>query len=177
MKAYIVYRIALCIHLEVYLLLSMLILNETIRVDLIVFIAIFADVATIAIAYDNAPFAKAPVEWQLPKVWVVSTVMGLVLAAGTWITRASMFLKDGGIIQNFGSIQEVLFLEVALTESWVIFITRMSIGEQGGGFVWPSWQLVGAVFGVDVLATLFALFGWIGGPSPGHGDHKDTHSG
>lgn len=57
-------------------LLSMLILNETIRVDLIVFIAIFADVATIAIAYDNAPFAKAPVEWQLPKVWVVSTVMG-----------------------------------------------------------------------------------------------------
>lgn len=76
MKAYIVYRIALCIHLEVYLvcshpflgilvitsssvgnirnanwlgfvlqLLSILILNETIRVDLIVFIAIFAEYA------------------------------------------------------------------------------------------------------------------------------------
>lgn len=41
----------------------------------------------------------------------------------------------------------------------------------------PSWQLVGAVFGVDVLATLFALFGWIGGPSPGPRDHQDTHSG
>jgi H+-transporting ATPase len=38
MKAYMVYRIALCIHLEVYLLLSILILNETIRVDLIVFL-------------------------------------------------------------------------------------------------------------------------------------------
>lgn len=35
MKAYIIYRIALCIHLEVYLALSMLILNETIRVDLV----------------------------------------------------------------------------------------------------------------------------------------------
>lgn len=34
-KAYIIYRIALCIHLEVYLALSMLILNETIRVDLV----------------------------------------------------------------------------------------------------------------------------------------------
>ncbi|KAF8312959.1 plasma-membrane proton-e [Clavulina sp. PMI_390] len=177
MKAYIVYRIALCIHLEVYLMLSMLILNETIRVDLIVFIAIFADVATIAIAYDNAPFAKAPVEWQLPKVWIISTVMGLVLAAGTWLVRATMFLPSGGIIQNFGSIQEVLFLEVALTESWVIFITRLSPGKNSGGFVMPSWQLVGAVLGVDILATLFTLFGWIGGPSPTTGEHLDTHGG
>lgn len=33
-------------------MLSILILNETIRVDLIVFLALFSDVATIAIAYD-----------------------------------------------------------------------------------------------------------------------------
>lgn len=50
MRAYIIYRIALCLHLEIFLLLDMLIQNETIRVDLIVFLAIFADVATIAIA-------------------------------------------------------------------------------------------------------------------------------
>ncbi|GAA5913198.1 hypothetical protein JCM6882_005816 [Rhodosporidiobolus microsporus] len=35
MRAYIIYRIALCLHLEVFLLLDMLIPNETIRVDLI----------------------------------------------------------------------------------------------------------------------------------------------
>ena len=29
----------------------------------------------------------------------------------------------------------------------------------------PSWQLVGAVFGVDVLATLFCVFGWLNGPN------------
>jgi H+-transporting ATPase len=28
--------------------------------------------------------------------------------------------QHGGIVQNFGSVQEVLFLEVALTESWII---------------------------------------------------------
>jgi H+-transporting ATPase len=65
------------------------------------------------------------------------------------------------------SVQEILFLEVALTESWVIFITRMA-QDQGTPFVWPSWQLVGAVLGVDILATIFALFGWISGPAP-HG--------
>ncbi|KZT36280.1 plasma-membrane proton-e [Sistotremastrum suecicum HHB10207 ss-3] len=168
MKAYIVYRIALCIHLEVYLMLSMIILNETIRVDLIVFLAIFADVATIAIAYDNAPYARRPVDWQLPKVWIISTIMGLLLAAGTWVMRGTLFLKNGGIVENFGSVQEVLFLEVALTESWVIFITRLSQEANGGPFVWPSWQLLGAVFGVDILASFFALFGWISGPAP-HG--------
>lgn len=36
MKAYIQYRIALCLHLEIYLTTSMIILNETVRPDLIV---------------------------------------------------------------------------------------------------------------------------------------------
>ncbi|ORX38213.1 hypothetical protein BD324DRAFT_577481 [Kockovaella imperatae] len=168
MKAYIIYRIALCVHLQVYLMLSILIMNETIRVDLVVFLAIFADVATIAIAYDRAPYARQPVEWQLPKVWFISTVLGLLLAGGTWIIRGTLFLNDGGIIQNFGSVQEILFLEVALTESWVIFVTRLA-QEKGTPNVWPSIQLILAVFGVDVLATLFALFGWISGPAPHSG--------
>lgn len=81
MKAYIVYRIALCLHLEIYLTLSMIILNETIRADLIVFIALFADLGTIAIAYDNAPYANEPVEWQLPKIWIISTVMGALVSS------------------------------------------------------------------------------------------------
>ena len=52
MKAYVQYRIALCLHLEIYLVTSMIIINETIRVQLIVFLALFADLATVAIAYD-----------------------------------------------------------------------------------------------------------------------------
>ncbi|WVQ74168.1 plasma-membrane proton-efflux P-type ATPase [Cryptococcus sp. DSM 104548] len=167
MKAYIIYRIALCVHLEVYLLLTILIKNETIRVDLVVFLAIFADVATIAIAYDRAPYAHQPVEWQLPKVWIISTVMGLLLAAGTWIVRGTLYLSNGGIIQNFGSVQEIIFLEVALTESWVIFITRLA-QEPGTPNVFPSFQLIAAVIGVDILATMFALFGWVSGDGDEH---------
>ncbi|ODN73166.1 plasma-membrane proton-efflux P-type ATPase [Cryptococcus amylolentus CBS 6039] len=167
MKAYIIYRIALCVHLEVYLLLTILIKNETIRVDLVVFLAIFADVATIAIAYDRAPYAHQPVEWQLPKVWIISTVMGLLLAAGTWIIRGTLYLENGGIIQNFGSVQEIIFLEVALTESWVIFITRLA-QEPGTPNVFPSFQLIVAVIGVDILATMFALFGWVSGDGDEH---------
>lgn len=160
MKAYVQYRIALCLHLEIYLTTSMVIINETIRPDLIVFIALFADLATVAVAYDNAHVEERPVEWQLKKIWVVSIILGLLLAAGTWIARGTMFLRSGGIIQRFGSIQEVLFLQVALTENWLIFVTR-------GGKTWPSWQLVTAIFGVDVIATIFCLFGWLSGSGGG----------
>ena len=156
MKAYIQYRIALCLHLEVYLVTSMIIINETIRADLIVFIALFADLATIAIAYDNAHYEARPVEWQLPKIWLISVILGLLLAVGTWILRATLFLPSGGVIQNYGSPQEILFLEVSLTENWLIFVTR-------GGKTLPSWQLVGAIGGVDALATLFCVFGWLSG--------------
>jgi H+-transporting ATPase len=161
MKAYIQYRISLCIHLEVYLVLSIIIINETIRAELIVFIALFADVATLAIAYDNAPASRTPVEWQLPKIWFISVVLGLLLAAGTWIMRGTLFLHNGGIIQNFGNTQEILFLEVSLTENWLIFVTRL--GDGRSDITLPSWQLVGAVLVVDAISTLFCLFGWLSG--------------
>lgn len=157
MKAYIQYRIALCLHLEIYLVTSMVIINETVRVDLVVFLALFADLATIAVAYDNAHFEARPVEWQLPKIWIISVILGILLALATWVVRGTLFLPNGGIIENFGAVQEILFLEISLTENWLIFVTR-------GGKTWPSWQLVLAILGVDVLATLFACFGWIAGP-------------
>lgn len=156
MKAYIQYRIALCLHLEIYLVTSMIIINETVRAELIVFIALFADLATVAVAYDNAYSEERPVEWQLPKIWVISVILGILLALGTWVIRGTLFLPNGGIIQNFGSVQEILFLEIALTENWLIFVTR-------GGKTFPSFQLVGAILAVDAIATLFCLFGWLSG--------------
>lgn len=156
MKAYIQYRIALCLHLEIYLVTSMVIINETIRADLIVFIALFADLATIAVAYDNAHYEKRPVEWQLPKIWAISVVLGVMLAVGTWVLRGTLWLPGGGVIQNYGNIQEILFLQISLTENWLIFVTR-------GFETTPSFQLVAAILGVDILSSLFCGFGWLSG--------------
>ncbi|RYO08229.1 Plasma membrane ATPase 1 [Alternaria tenuissima] len=141
---------------QLYLVTSMIILNETIRAELIVFLALFADLATVAVAYDNAHSEQRPVEWQLPKIWFISVILGLLLALGTWIVRGTLFIPSGGIIQNFGAIQPILFLEVALTENWLIFVTR-------GGKTFPSFQLIIAILGVDALATIFTLFGWMSG--------------
>jgi H+-transporting ATPase len=134
----------------------MIIINETIRSDLIVFIALFADLATVAVAYDNAHSEARPVEWQLPKIWIISVILGIELALATWVIRATMYIPNGGIVQNWGNVQEILFLEVALTENWLIFVTR-------GAATFPSWQLIGAIAGVDAMATLFCIFGWLSG--------------
>lgn len=98
----------------------MIIINETIRVDLVVFLALFADLATVAVAYDNAHYELRPVEWQLAKIWTISVILGLLLAIATWIVRGTMYLPSGGIVEDFGNIQEVLFLEISLTENWLI---------------------------------------------------------
>jgi len=94
MYAYVVYRIALSLHLEIFLGLWIAILNRSLNLQLVVFIAIFADIATLAIAYDNAPYSKTPVKWNLPKLWGMSILLGCVLAAGTWITRKSPVIES-----------------------------------------------------------------------------------
>lgn len=157
MYAYVVYRIALSLHLEIFYGLWIAILDDMMDINLVVFIAIFADVATLAIAYDNAPYSMKPVKWDLPRLWGMSVIMGIILAIGSWITLTTMFLPKGGIIQNFGSIDGVLFLQISLTENWLIFITR-AVGPFWSSC--PSWQLTGAVLAVDVIATCFCLFGW-----------------
>ncbi|KAI7969767.1 hypothetical protein EIK77_006715 [Talaromyces pinophilus] len=165
MYAYVVYRIALSLHLEFFLGAWIAFYNDSLNLQLIVFIAIFADIATLAIAYDNAPYSRTPVKWNLPRLWGMSIILGLVLFAGSWITLSTILVggENGGIIQGYGNRDSVLFLEIALTENWLIFITRAN------GPFWsslPSWQLIFAVLFVDVIATLFCIFGWfVAGPT------------
>lgn len=173
MYAYVVYRIALSLHMEIYLGLWIAILNRSLNIELVVFIAIFADVATLAIAYDNAPFSASPVKWNLPKLWGMSVLLGIVLAVGTWITVTTIYaagvdadgMTSGGIAQNNGNLDEIVFLQISLTENWLIFITRAN------GPFWssiPSWQLTGAILVVDILATCFCIWGFFEGGKPTH---------
>ena len=167
MHAYVVYRIALSLHLDIFLGLWIAILNESLKIQLVVFIAIFADIATLAIAYDKAPFSRTPVKWNLPKLWGISIIMGLILAGASFICLTTMDLTPtadgivhGGIAENVGKRDSILFLEIALSQNWLIFITRAD-----GPFwtSWPSWPLITAVLMVDAVATLFCVFGLLNG--------------
>ncbi|KAJ5103877.1 hypothetical protein N7532_004406 [Penicillium argentinense] len=162
MYAYVIYRIALSQHLMWFFGLWIVIRNEVLDLRFVALIAIFADIATLAIAYDRAPYAFSPVNWNQPKLWGISVILGGILAGGTWIAFGTMLLRgeSAGISQNYGARDPVLFLEISLTQNWLIFITRQSDGP-----FWPnrpSLQLFLAVLAVDVTATLMVAFGAFG---------------
>ena len=158
MRAYVVYRIALSIHLELFLVSTIVIFNTTINAGLVTILAIFADLATLAIAYDNATYSSRPTQWRLTNLWGTSVILGIVLMIGSWVAYGlTMLGPNRGIITSLGNAQAILFLEISLTQNWLIFITRCD------GPFWasrPSWQLAGAVFVVDIIATVIAYFGW-----------------
>ena len=154
MYGYAEYRIAISLQLVIYLTFSQLIFNETIPVTLVVFLALFADIAVLTIAYDRAETAPDPVQWNLPKLMFRSFFISLCLLAGTFIMH-TMALNT----EIFGlHWQPVVFLEIALTQNWMIFSTR----TQASAFYrfYPSPPLVLAVFAVDILSSCFCGFGW-----------------
>ena len=155
MRSYVVYRIALSLHLELFLTTMIIFTSSSISSELIVFLAIFADLATLAIAYDNATFSQKPTQWRLTNLWGTSIILGIVLMGWTWLIYA-IILSPTSMFNEVTS-EAILFLEISLTQNWLIFITRCD------GPFWssiPSYQLVLAVLLVDVIATLFSLFGW-----------------
>jgi H+-transporting ATPase len=187
MYAYVVYRIALSIHLELFLGLWIAYYGDIMQVQLVIFIAIFADIATLAIAYDNAPYSPKPVKWNLPLLWGTAIPMGFILFAGTWVCLRTLpepawhWADSGkvpawqgqnpktpdsingtfGIVEGKGLAHSIIFLEIVLTENWLIFITRA--GNRPFWSPMPSWQLLVAIFLVDVLATVFCVLGWFNG--------------
>ncbi|KAJ6028198.1 plasma-membrane proton-e [Penicillium herquei] len=163
MYAYLIYRIALTLHMEVFLGLWIIIFNNCLDLRLVFLIAIFADIATLAVAYDSAPCSMSPVKWNLPKIWGISIILGAVLAIGSWIALGTMLLRgeNGGIVENYGAQDPVLFLEIALTQSWLILITRLgSYHQQSPRLIrMPSPQLFLAILLVDITATLMCVYG------------------
>jgi H+-transporting ATPase len=169
MYSYVVYRIALSIHLEIYFLIKIFVENEILDLRLVVLFAIFADIATLAIAYDNASYSQLPVKWNTPRLWGESIVLGIILALGSWVTYGTMLLDhEGGVIEGRGSRDEVMFLQISLTQSWLILVTRAA--GAGSQSLWknrPSLALCGAIGAVNVTASLMAHYGVFGAPTSG----------
>lgn len=93
MYAYLIFRIALSVHLELFLGLWIIILDESLALELVTFTALLADIATLMVAYDHAPYSMTPVRWNLPRIWGLAIVLGIVLNVASWICRSFFFLS------------------------------------------------------------------------------------
>ncbi|KAJ3277812.1 plasma membrane H+-ATPase, partial [Borealophlyctis nickersoniae] len=105
-------------------------------------------------AYDRAKASESPVSWNLRSVMGTSAVLALGLAAFTFVLHTTTLVAPG----ESGETEPVVFLEIALTQNWLLFSTRTK-----GPFYKdrPSLYLFLAVLVVDVVATLMSCFGWL----------------
>jgi H+-transporting ATPase len=156
MESYAVYRIAETVRVLIFLTLCIVLLNfYPVTALMIVVLAILNDLPIMMIAYDNAPVAIKPVRWQMNRVLLTASILGILGVISSflllWIAREYYHL-DSGVIQT------LVFLKLAVAGHMTIYIART--GQQ---HFWepplPSIALFGTAEITQVVATLIAIYG------------------
>ncbi len=160
MNSYAIYRIAETIRVLLFMTASILIFNfYPVTAIMIVLLALLNDIPIMMIADDNAPIALQPVRWDMTRVLVVASVlgvMGVFVSFGIyWIARDYLRLAPE-------VVQSVVFLKLLVAGHMTIYLTRNkgAIWERP----WPSWKLVAACETTQIIGTLVVVYGWFVAP-------------
>ncbi|RMF37567.1 MAG: plasma-membrane proton-efflux P-type ATPase [Alphaproteobacteria bacterium] len=153
MNSYAIYRINETIRAMIFIVLSLILFGiYPITAVMIILLAIFNDVAIMAIAYDNTPLQRRPVRWEMRRVMTVASVMGLT---GTLGSIAMLLLARDVLALPLPQIQTYVFLKLMVAGHFALFVAR----ARGRAWArpWPSPILLAAILGTDVAATLLAV--------------------
>ncbi len=160
MKSYSTYRIAETIRLIFFITASILFFGfYPVTAIMVILLLIFNDLPIMTIAYDNTEIEKNPVRWDLREVLIVSTLIGL---AGVVSTFSLLYISK--VFFGFGilTVQTIMFLKLAVAGRTTIFVTRTKRRFWQRPFPAPILLYVG--IGTEVIATLFAVYGWFIAP-------------
>ncbi|MEJ2532956.1 MAG: plasma-membrane proton-efflux P-type ATPase [Halioglobus sp.] len=154
MKSYATFRIAETIRIVLFMTLSIVVFNfYPITALMIILLALLNDIPILAIAYDNTRVDPKPVRWKMSELLTVSSVLGISGVISSFLLF--YFLQERGFSEDI--IRTMLFLKLIIAGHSTLYVTRTS------GWFWerpyPSWLLLGATFGTEILGTLFAVYG------------------
>ena len=140
----------------VFVVLAMLAFNfYPITAIMIILLAFFNDVPIMTIAYDNTPLDPRPVRWDMHRVIVVSTVMGLTGVTGSFLM---LFLAVEVLHLSIPEVQSFIFLKMAVAGHLTLFISRSK-----GFFLkrpYPAPVMIWSAVGTKVAATILAAYGF-----------------
>ena len=157
MTSYAIYRISETIRVLLFMTASILVFNfYPVTAVMIVLLAILNDVPIMAIAYDNVRVAEKPVRWDMHRVLVISTVLGVL---GVIASFSLFFIAERLFHLPRPTIQTLIFLKLLVAGHFTIYLTR----NQSWFWKrpWPSWKLVVAGESTKVIGTLAAVYGWL----------------
>jgi len=161
MNGYAIYRIAETMRLLFFMTLSILVFNfYPVTAVMVVLLALLNDLPIMMIAYDNAPIALRPVRWDMQKVLVIASALGIygvIESFGMyWILRDYLGLSSP-------VVQALIFLKLLVSGHMTIYLTRNKgpVWERP----WPSWKLVVPCEATQLIGTLVVVYGWFMAPT------------
>jgi H+-transporting ATPase len=156
MNSYAIYRIAETLRVLFFMTLAILIFNfYPVTAVMIVMLALLNDGAILSIAYDNVHYKDQPEAWNMRVVLGISTVLGVI---GVVSAFGLFYLAERVFHFDRAHAQTMMYLKLSVAGHLTIFLTRAR------GPFWsirPAKILWIAVLGTQIVATLFAVYGFL----------------
>ncbi len=155
MTGYAIYRIAETMRLLLFMTAAILIFNfYPVTAIMVVLLALLNDIPIMMIAYDNAPFARTPVRWDMARVLTIASTLGVY---GVLESFVLYWLAKDYLMLPAPALQATIFLKLLVSGHMTIYLTRNK------GWVWdrpwPSWKLVVPCEVTHLLGTLIVVYG------------------
>ncbi len=156
MLSYATFRIAETIRVLLFISSSIVIFNfYPVTAVMIVLLAILNDFPIMMIAYDNVPVAQHPVRWDMQRVLIISTALGITGVISTFIL---FYFAKNYLLLSLPLIQTFIFLKLLVAGHLTIYITR-NVGVIWHR-PWPNLRLFITIETTQVIGTFAAVYGW-----------------
>lgn len=166
LMGYTLYRNAMTIDVMLFVALATMIYQfKPLSVVMIVLLCLLDDIPVMAIAYDNTEVARRPCRFRIRWIIGLSCALGVLSVLETFGLMVVALDADfqkllagvTGTVMKTEHIQSLMFLQLMAGGHLLLFVTRTN-----GRFwqrPWPSWQLLCAVVGTQLLSILMCGFG------------------
>ncbi len=157
MTSYVLYRIAMTIAIMVFVVLASIYYHFfPLTAIMLIALALLDDVPIMTIAFDNASVPPLPVKWELDRVLVISSVLGLL---GVIQSFGLLYLGDTVHHLDHPHLQTMMFLQLVAGGHLMLFVTRTR------GVFWkrpyPNPKLFFAIIATQIAAVLMCSEGWL----------------
>jgi H+-transporting ATPase len=157
MTSYVLYRIAMTIAIMVFVVLASIYYHFfPLTAIMLIALALLDDVPIMTIAFDNASVPPQPVKWELDRVLVLSSVLGLLAVIQSF---GLLYLGDTVHHLDHSHLQTMMFLQLVAGGHLMLFVTRSR------GVFWkspyPSSKLFFAIVATQIVAVLMCSQGWL----------------
>jgi H+-transporting ATPase len=162
---YIVFRVAMTLDIMFVVVLATIFFGfSPLTPVMIILLALLDDVPIMTIAYDNTLLPKEPVRWNMRRLLLGSSLMGLLsvvqtfgllLIAMEWMSNQEW---QSWIHLTQAQVQTIVFLQIVAGGHLLLFVVRSR--ELFFSPPWPAKPLFIAVVGTQLFAVLMCGFGW-----------------